>query len=140
MSLYLTGFEVVSFHYFPERFLKRFYLFIFRQREGERKGNTNVCLPLVHPLLGALPTTQVCALTGNRTSDPLVHRVVLNLLIHTSQGGKFWFTFSFSFWYKTYPHVFLYFQVTNYVNHLFITYIYFLFIMINLYTLENLYF
>ena len=33
-------------------------------------------LPLTRPLLGTWPTTQVCALTGNQTSDPLVHRRV----------------------------------------------------------------
>ena len=45
-------------------------------------------LPLVCPLLGAWPTTQACALTGNRTSDPLVHRQVLNPLSHTSQAAN----------------------------------------------------
>ena len=41
------------------------------------------------PLLwGTWPTTQACALTGNRTSDPLLHRLVLNSLSHTSQGSS----------------------------------------------------
>ena len=31
-------------------------------------------------------TTQASALTGNQTSDPLVHRLELNPLRHTSQG------------------------------------------------------
>ena len=43
-------------------------------------------LPLTHPLLGTWPATQACALTGNQTSDSLVHRPVLNPLSHTSQG------------------------------------------------------
>ena len=43
-------------------------------------------LPLTHPLLGAWPATQACALTGNRTSDLLVHSPALNPLTHTSQG------------------------------------------------------
>ena len=43
-------------------------------------------LPLAYPLLGTWPTTQACALTGNQTSDPLLHRPVLNPLSHTSQG------------------------------------------------------
>ena len=43
-------------------------------------------LPLMHPLLGTWPTTQACALTGNRTSDPLVLRPALNPLSYTSQG------------------------------------------------------
>ena len=69
-------------------FFKRFYLFIFREGKGRRKRDRNihVWLPLVHPLLGTWPTTQARALTGNRISDPLVHRPVLNPLSHTSQG------------------------------------------------------
>ena len=54
--------------------------------EKERERNINVWLPLVYPLLGTWPATQACALTGNRTSDILVHRLVLNPLSHTSQG------------------------------------------------------
>ena len=38
------------------------------------------------PLVGTWPTTQACALTGNRTSDPLVCRLALNPLSYTSQG------------------------------------------------------
>ena len=38
------------------------------------------------PLLGTWPATQACALTGNRTRDPLVCRWALNPLSHTSQG------------------------------------------------------
>ena len=40
----------------------------------------------MHPLLGPLPATQACALTGNQTDDPLVHRPALNPLSYTSQG------------------------------------------------------
>ena len=54
--------------------------------EKERERNISVWLPLAHPLLGTWPTTQACALTGNRTSDPLVGRPVLNPLSHTSRG------------------------------------------------------
>ena len=74
-----------------EIFFKRFYLFIFRQRRrlGEKEGeNINVWSPLTHLLLGTWPVTQACSLTGNQTSDPLVHRPLLNPLSHTSQGGK----------------------------------------------------
>ena len=69
-------------------FLKRFYLFIFSQRgrEEERGRNINVWLLFTCPPLGTWPTTQPCALTGNRTSDPLVRSLVLNPLSHTSQG------------------------------------------------------
>ena len=38
------------------------------------------------PPTGTWPETQACALTGNQTSDPLVCRLVLNPLSHTSQG------------------------------------------------------
>ena len=43
-------------------------------------------LPLEHPVLGTGPAIQACALTGNRTGDPLVRTPVLNPLSHTSQG------------------------------------------------------
>ena len=52
-------------------------LFIYFWREGKgggkREGKINVWLPLLWPSLGTSPETQACALTGNRTSDPLVH-------------------------------------------------------------------
>ena len=38
------------------------------------------------PLLVTWPATQACALTGNQTSNPLVHRPALNPLSYTSQG------------------------------------------------------
>ena len=70
-------------------FFKGFiYLFIFRETERERERNINVWLPLARPLLGTWPTTQACALTGNRTGHPLGHRPALNPLSHTSQGGS----------------------------------------------------
>ena len=43
-------------------------------------------LALMHALLGTWPTTQACALTGNRASDTLVHRPALNPRSYTSQG------------------------------------------------------
>ena len=70
-------------------FLKRFYLFILRDREGkekDRERNINVWLPLMCPLLGTWPTTQACAMTGNQTGDPLVHRPAVNPLSYASQG------------------------------------------------------
>ena len=46
-----------------------------------------MCGCLSHaPLPGTWPATQACALTGNRTRDPLVLRLVLSPLSHTSQG------------------------------------------------------
>ena len=75
-------------------FLKRFYLLIFRERgrEGEREGEKHhVWLPLRGPPLGTWPTAQACALTGNRNSNFLVCRPMLNPLSHTTQGHKFFF-------------------------------------------------
>ena len=43
-------------------------------------------LPLMRPLLGTWPETQVCVLAGSQTRDPLVHRPVPNPLSYTSQG------------------------------------------------------
>ena len=80
-------------------FLKRFYFYLFLERgegrEKERERNTNVWVPFMRPLLGTWPATQACALTGNRsgdplvwTSNPLVCRPALNPLSHTSQSDK----------------------------------------------------
>ena len=52
--------------------------------ERKKKRNVNVWLPPKYPLLGTWPAPQLCALTGNQTGDPLVHRPVLNPLSHTS--------------------------------------------------------
>ena len=67
------------------------YLFLDRGegREKERERKVNVWLPLACPLLGTQPAIQACVLTGNRTCDPVVHRLALNPLRHTSQGPPF---------------------------------------------------
>ena len=58
-------------------------------KEGERVEDKHLCVVASRAtLLGTWPTTQACALTGNRTSDPLVRRPALNPLSHTSQGKK----------------------------------------------------
>ena len=64
------------------------YLFLEREEREEKESetNVNVWLPLAHLLLGTWPTTQACALTGSRTGNPLVHRLALSPLSHTSQG------------------------------------------------------
>ena len=65
---------------FQKKFL---FIYLFQRGEGsekERERNINVWLSLMCPLLGTWPATQACALTGNRTSDPLVCRPVLNPL------------------------------------------------------------
>ena len=46
------------------------------------------CLSCVPPP-GTWHAPQACALTGNRTGDPLVLRPTLNPLSHTSQGLPF---------------------------------------------------
>ena len=74
--------------------LKRFYLFVFRERgregkrgEGkEKEKNINVWLPLKRAPLGTWPATQAGALAGNWTGDPLVCRTLLCPLSHISQG------------------------------------------------------
>ena len=38
-------------------------------------------------IYGTWPATQACALSGNRTGDPLVCKPALSPLSHTSQGG-----------------------------------------------------
>ena len=68
-----------------------FYLFIFRERgrEREREREKHQCVVASHtPPTGGTTwvATQACAMTGNRTGDPLVHGLVLNPLSHTSQG------------------------------------------------------
>ena len=72
-------------------FSKIFILFIFREREREeeREGEKHrcvretdwLCLACLH--LG-ITATQACALTGNWTSDLLVHRMTPSPLNHTS--------------------------------------------------------
>ena len=70
-------------------FLDFIYLSLERGegRRKERERNTNVWLPLVHPLWRAWLRTKTYALTGNQTSDPLVLRPPLNPLSHSSQGS-----------------------------------------------------
>ena len=70
-----------------KHFLKDF-IYLERGEGGEKEMERNicVCLPLVHPQLGTWPTTQACALSGNRTGNPLVHWPALSPLSPTSQG------------------------------------------------------
>ena len=77
-------------------FIEFIYLFL-EKGEGKGKGRrkkgrkTLMCERNIHwlplcPQLGTWPTTQACALTENRTSNPSVRRPTLNPLSHTSQG------------------------------------------------------
>ena len=69
-------------------FKKMYFMYLFLQRgewrETERERNINVWLPLMRPLLGTWPATKACALIGNPTRDPEVHRRARNLLSYTS--------------------------------------------------------
>ena len=80
--IFLLSFDCVEWN-----FKDFIYLFLQRGegREKERESNINVWLPLMCPLLGTWPATQACALTGNRTSYPLVLRRALNPPSLTSQ-------------------------------------------------------
>ena len=53
-----------------------------------------IWLPLTRPQQGTWPTTQACALTGNRTSSLSDHRPALSPLSHTSQGHLLIFLFT----------------------------------------------
>ena len=71
---------------FSSSFLKTLFIYFGKEgKERERERNINLWLPLVSPLTGTWPTTQACALTGNQTGGPLVHRPALSPLSHTSQ-------------------------------------------------------
>ena len=72
---------IYVFKYFIYFFLER-----GERRETERERDISAWLPLPQPPLGTWPTTQACALTGNRTSNTVVRRLVLNPLSHTTQG------------------------------------------------------
>ena len=77
-------------------FLNIFFSLFLETGEGkerERERNINVWLPLTWPVLGTWPATQACALTGNRTSDPLVCGVTPSPLSYTGHGCPFFFLF-----------------------------------------------
>ena len=68
-------FEIVKYFYYFKKFLKTFYIFIWgeRGRKGEREGEKHQCVVASHVTpTREWPATQACALTGNRTGDPLV--------------------------------------------------------------------
>ena len=67
-------------------FLKVLFIYLLDRGKGrERVRETSMCGYLSRiPFWG--PATQACVLTRNWTSDPLVCRLVLSPLSHTSQG------------------------------------------------------
>ena len=86
-SLVLHSSHIKLFSLFKSIF-ERFYLFIFRQREreGEREGEKHHCVFASHvPPTGDLACNPGMCLTGNQTRDPLVLRMALDPLSHTSQ-------------------------------------------------------
>ena len=66
------------------------YFLIYFQREGNvgRNREKHQCVVASHvpPPQGTWPATQACALIGNWTGNPLVCRLALNPLSHTSQS------------------------------------------------------
>ena len=66
--------------------------YFFKQQKiacwWDREVSQNTFLHLILSWLRYIPltATQECALTGNWTRNPLVHRPALNSLSHTSQG------------------------------------------------------
>ena len=70
-------------------FLKILFIYFQRKGKGGRKRGreTSVHGCLSHaPYWVPSPKTQACALTGNRTGNPLIRSLVLSPLSHTSQG------------------------------------------------------
>ena len=78
----------MEFGFFALVFIFEDFIYLFLEREEgkqkERERNINVWLPLMCPPLGTWPAAQACALTGNRTGDPLVCRPALNPLSYTN--------------------------------------------------------
>ena len=86
---FLISSEILFYfiYLFPERGEGR-----EKEREkgkGEREGEKHQCVVAsCAPLMGTWPTTQACALTGNRTVNPFVCRPALHPLSHTSQSSS----------------------------------------------------
>ena len=71
-------------------------LFIFKERDKEKKGNIDVWetinqLPLTDSLPGTWSAMQACALTQTRTHDLLVCKRSLDPLSHSNQGTSLFF-------------------------------------------------
>ena len=67
---------LLVFFSFNINFILRLFIYLFLEtgegREKERERSINVWFPLTWSPLRTWPATQACALTGNRTGDPLV--------------------------------------------------------------------
>ena len=78
--------------FFLEDFI---YLFLERGRDGEREEEKYQCMVSSHtPYWGPGPQPRHVPCTGNRTHNPLVRRLVLNPLSHTSQGRRLVFRYT----------------------------------------------
>ena len=63
------------------------FIYLFLEEKGGREGEKHQSVTASHaPPMGTWPTAQAGAPTGNQTGNPLVHRLALNPLSHTSQG------------------------------------------------------
>ena len=63
-------------------------LFLFRGEGREKEGEKHPCVVASHAYpTGTRPAAQQCVLTGNQTGNPLLCRLALNPLSHSSQGG-----------------------------------------------------
>ena len=87
--LFISGYQYTLhsniFFFFKKRIL--IYLFLDRGEGKEKYREEHHCVVASWvPLLGTWPAIEACALIGNWTSHPLVCRLTLNPLSHTSQG------------------------------------------------------
>ena len=94
--LFASSFPEIAPAIFPlSLFFKHFIYLSWERWEGrEKERGRSIDVWEIHHLVAShtpptrvLAHTQACALTGNRTGNPLVHRLVLNSLSHTSQGN-----------------------------------------------------
>ena len=69
-------------------FFKDFIYLFLQGKGGRRKGRETSLCGCLQQATQTCPTTQACALTGNQTSDSLLHRPALNSLSHTSRGSN----------------------------------------------------
>ena len=92
----MFSWEILVYILFFFFFLKILLIYLERGegKEKERERKINVWLLLKCPQLGIWPATQACALTGNRTGNPLIRTPALNPLSYTSQGWFIFFVYS----------------------------------------------
>ena len=76
----------INISFFKEFFKNFIYLVLERGEENEK--HQCVVASSTPPTVD-WPATQACGLTGNQTGDPLVCRLALSPLSHTSQGLTF---------------------------------------------------